>query len=36
MAHHGEVYAVLHDDLLAALNEAVTTTSPGDATNEQA
>ena len=36
VAHHGEVYAGLHDDLLAALNESVTTTSPGDAANEQA
>jgi hypothetical protein len=25
VAHHGEVYAGLHDDLLAALNESVTT-----------
>ncbi|BCW66527.1 hypothetical protein NicSoilB4_12900 [Arthrobacter sp. NicSoilB4] len=33
---HGEVYAGLHDDLLAALNEPVSTTSPGDAANEQA
>jgi len=30
VAQHGEVYAGLHDDLLAALNESVTTTSPGD------
>ena len=36
VAQHGEVYAGLHDDLLAALNESVTTTSPGDAANEQA
>ncbi len=36
MAQHGEVYAGLHDDLLAALNESVTSTSPGDAANEQA
>ena len=36
VAHHGEVYAGLHDDLLAALNETVATTSPGDAANEQA
>ena len=36
VAQHGEVYAGLHDDLLAALNETVTTTSPGDAANEQA
>ena len=36
VARHGEVYAGLHDDLLAALNESVNTTSPGDATNEQA
>ena len=33
---HGEVYAGLHDDLLAALNESVSTTSPGDAAHEQA
>ena len=45
---HGEVYALLHDELLAALNETIAappatgpaaagpTTSPGDATNEQA
>lgn len=36
VARHGEVYAGLHDDLLAALNESVTTTPPGDTTNEQA
>lgn len=36
VTQHGEVYAGLHDDLLAALNETVTTTSPGDAANEQA
>lgn len=36
VALHGEVYAGLHDDLLAALNESVNTTSTGDATNEQA
>ncbi|WP_144673717.1 hypothetical protein [Arthrobacter sp. U41] len=36
VARHGEVYAGLHDDLLAALNESVNTTSTGDATNEQA
>ena len=36
VAQHGEVYAGLHDDLLAALNESVTITSPGDAANEQA
>jgi hypothetical protein len=36
VAQHGEVYAGLHDDLLAALNESVTTTSTGDAANEQA
>lgn len=36
VAQHGEVYAGLHDDLLAALNESVTTTSPGDSANEQA
>ena len=36
VSQHGEVYAGLHDDLLAALNESVSTTSPGDAANEQA
>lgn len=48
VARHGEVYALLHDELLAALNETIAappstgpatagpTTSPGDATNEQA
>ena len=36
VAQHGEVYAGLHDELLAALNESVTTTSPGDSANEQA
>jgi hypothetical protein len=36
VAQHAEVYAGLHDDLLTALNESVTTTSPGDAANEQA
>ena len=36
VAQHGEVYASLHDDLLAALNESVTITSPGDTANEQA
>jgi hypothetical protein len=36
VARHGELYAGLHDDLLAALNESVNTTSTGDATNEQA
>ena len=48
VALHGEVYAGLHDELLAALNESVTgqaageddpaqtTISTGDATNEQA
>jgi hypothetical protein len=36
VAQHGEVYAGLHDELLAALNETVSTTSPGDAANEQA
>lgn len=30
VARHGEVYAGLHDDLLAALNESVTTTPPGE------
>lgn len=33
---HGEVYAGLHDELLAALNESGTTTSPRDATHGQA
>ncbi|MDJ0353382.1 hypothetical protein [Pseudarthrobacter sp. PH31-O2] len=32
VAGHAEMYASLHDELLAALNESVTTTSPGDAT----
>ena len=32
VAQHGEVYAGLHDELLAALNESVNTTSTGDAT----
>ncbi|MDP9983362.1 hypothetical protein J2W14_002775 [Pseudarthrobacter oxydans] len=48
VARHEEVYALLHDELLAALNESIAapptkgpaaagpTTSPGDATNEQA
>ena len=48
VARHGEAYALLHDELLAALNESVAeqptagpaaagpTNSPGDATNEQA
>ncbi|KQN86335.1 hypothetical protein [Arthrobacter sp. Leaf69] len=36
VARHGEVYAGLHDDLLAALNESVNTTATGDATHEQA
>ena len=48
VARHGEVYDLLHDELLAALNEPIAappatgpasagpTTSPGDATNEQA
>lgn len=45
---HGEAYALLHDELLAALNEPIAeqptagpaaagpTNPPGDATNEQA
>lgn len=48
VARHGEIYALLHDELLAALNESIAappatgpaapgpTTSPGDAKNEQA
>ena len=48
VARHQEIYALLHDELLAALNESIAappatgraaagpTTSPGDATNEQA
>ena len=48
VARHGESYAVLHDELLAALNETTAehptarpasagpTNPPGDATNEQA
>ena len=48
VARHGEVYGLLHDELLAALNESVaappaagpaaagSTSSPGDATHEQA
>ncbi|MEO3932781.1 hypothetical protein WMO79_08215 [Micrococcaceae bacterium Sec7.4] len=36
VALHGDVYAGLHDELLAALNETGTTTSPRDATHEQA
>ncbi|HSO16007.1 MAG TPA: hypothetical protein VLS95_08645 [Arthrobacter sp.] len=36
VAEHGEVYAGLHDDLLAALNESISTTSTGDAAHEQA
>ncbi|KUM37503.1 hypothetical protein [Arthrobacter sp. EPSL27] len=35
VARHGEVYAGLHDDLLAALNESVTIAPPGEP-NEQA
>lgn len=48
VARHGESYALLHDDLLAALNETIAdhptarpaqagpTNPPGDATHEQA
>lgn len=36
VALHAEVYAGLHDELLAALNASGTTTSPRDATHEQA
>ena len=47
VARHGKSYAVLHDELLAALNETTAehptgrpaagpTNPPGDATNEQA
>ncbi|MEO5994241.1 MAG: hypothetical protein ABIP92_11915 [Arthrobacter sp.] len=32
VAGQAEMYASLHDELLAALNESVTTTSAGDAT----
>ena len=41
VARHGDVYAALHDDLLAALNGTPqhgtgSTTEPGDAKHEQA
>ncbi|XAS65267.1 hypothetical protein ACOM2C_00055 [Pseudarthrobacter sp. So.54] len=36
VARHGDIYAGLHDDLLAALNEPITTTARREPTHEQA
>ena len=36
VAQHGEIYAGLHDDLLTALNEPISTTARRESTHEQA